>query len=367
MSSIKESQSSSSYNRGEWAELYVLAKILCEQKIQVKVQGIDLAGKELAVVHVRRGTGDSSEVYRIEQDFVLCIHSGKKVALKEICERVAPLLDSIRLGRGMSFSSATGDELMTFLDINQLKKGGREKSDIFLDVHNPISGDTGSQGYTVKALVGSKPTLFNASEPTNFTFRIEPPLSDELVGRYNETDSEGTPVLGIRDMVAELVSKGHTLSLAALDERFRENLELLDSDMPEYIGAALVAYYSRVTGKATSVSAILAALARLNPLHVSNPDVRYKHKIKDFLEATAYGMVPTEPFRGERTASGGLLLVESSGALTSFRLDDKDRSRDYLVDHTYFETASRRRHNFGVLENRDGSTLLKLNLQIRYK
>jgi len=78
-------------------------------------------------------------------------------------------------------------------------------------------------------------------------------------------------------------------------------------------------------------------------------------------------MVPTEPYNGERTAAGGLLLVERSGELNCFRLDDKDRSRDYLVKHTYLETPSRSRHSFGVLKNDGGETRLKLNLQVRYK
>jgi type II restriction enzyme len=168
-------------------------------------------------------------------------------------------------------------------------------------------------------------------------------------------------------MVSELMANGHTFTLVNIDRRFRDNLELLDGDMPNFLGELVLSYYGYRAGTATAVSALIESLEKLNPLRVSNPAIRYQHKIKDFLEASAYGMVPTEPYNGERTAAGGLLIVEKNGQLTCFRLDDKDRSRDYLVEHTYLETASRSRHKFGVLESHDGETRLKLNLQVRYK
>jgi type II restriction enzyme len=130
-----------------------------------------------------------------------------------------------------------------------------------------------------------------------------------------------------------------------MDLRFRDNLELLDSKMPAFIAEILLTYYARKLGKATSVKKTVDYMCAINPLQVSNPKFWYPHKIKDFLEASAYGMVPTEPFNGERTAAGGLLLVEKNGDINCFRLDDKDKTRDYLVEHTYFETASRDKHH----------------------
>jgi len=357
---------SPTYNRGEWAELYVLVKILCEQSINVRVQGAN-AGRRLEVLRARRGIDNGAEEYVVDGNDIFCVHIDKRVPKSEVCRHVEPLLQAIKAGKGTSFSLRLGDELLKLLGINQLKKGGREKSDIYLDVRDPLTGATGSQGYTVKALIGSKPTLFNASEPTNFEYRIIPKVADHMVEHYNATDSEGKLIHGTRKMVSELMAQGHELELVGIDERFKENLELLDGDMPRFLSELILTYYGYRAGKKAAISASIESLAELNPLGVSNPKVRYRHKIRDFLEASAYGMVPTEPYNGERTASGGLLLVGKSGELTCFRLDDKDRSRDYLVDHTYLETASRTKHSFGILENRDGETRLKLNLQVRYK
>jgi type II restriction enzyme len=277
------------------------------------------------------------------------------------------LLQSIKKGKGISFPLGEGEALLSLLDIAQLKKGAGLKSDIYIDVSDPLTGATGMQGYTIKALIGSKPTLFNASEPTNLTYRIDPPLLQTDVDECNRTDAKGKLVNGVRDTVANIMSSGHTMTLAQMDNRFKANLELLDSSMPSFISELVLTYYSRKLGKKSSIKDTVEYLSVSNPLGVGNPNLWYLHKIKDFLEASAYGMVPTEPYKGERTAAGGLLLVERNGGLACFRLDDKDKTRDYLTEHTYFETASRRKHNFGIVENIDGETRLKLNLQIRYK
>lgn len=365
MPGTRTSQHSPSYNRGEWAELYVLAKVLCERKISIQVHGNAEHVRDLAVLQVQRGKGEGAEEFRVEVDRVSS-PSGRTLDQDKLCKLVGPFLDTIKKGKG-SFAAPQGNDLLHLLQIKQLKRDSKEKTDIFLNVQDPLTGISGLQGYTVKALLGSKPTLFNASVPTNFTFRIDPPLTIELIDQYNEIDSKGKRVHGLRNMVSELLAKNYRFEFVDIDERFRDNLVLLDGEMPSFLSQALIAFYSRSTGKVTAVSAITDALIEANPLKVKDPQVLYPHKIKDFLEATAYGMVPTERYEGKRTASGGLLVVERNGELKCFRLDDRDRSRDFLFEHTYFDTGSWKRHRFGMLENIDGETRVKLNLQVRYK
>jgi len=355
------------YNRGEWAELFVLLKILCERTVTVHVQGGTGTGKTLEVLRVRRGLNDDAEEYLIDGDDVVCLHTGARLRTGEVCRHVTPLLHAVKSGKGKTFALKLGSELCSLLGIKQLKKGGHEKADIHIDVRDPLTGATGWQGYTVKALIGSKPTLFNASKPTNFEYRVEPPLSESEIAHYNKLNSKGKLIHCPRKTVSELMAGGHTFTLLNIDKRFRENLELLDGDMPKFLNELMLAYYGYRAGKATSITKLLASLEESNPLRLNNPRVHYRHKIKDFLEAAAYGMVPTKPFDGERTAAGGLLLVEKSGNLKCFRLSDSDRTRDYLVEHSYVETASREKHEFGIFKTRGEETRLKLNLQVRYK
>lgn len=362
---------SSTYNRGEWAELYVLAKVLCDQAITAQVQENHAeetsSSKMLKVLQISRGFGDVAERYSVSGNNILCLHTSMTTGRDQICSLVKPLLDQIKTSKGNSFSLSVGEELMQLLGISRLKHGSNEKSDIYVSVEDPLTGTTGMQGYTIKALLGSKPTLFNASEPTNFTYRIDPMPSQGEIDRYNSVNSNGKKVFGPRRIVSDLLMNGYGLAFTHVDHRFRENLELLDTEMPTLIGDLILTYYAYEAGTDPSVLGNVEALVNANPRQKSNPRTVYKKKVQDFLEAAAYGMVPTESYDGTRSASGGLLLVEKNGDLKCFRLDDKDRSRDYLFKHTAFETASRSKHGFGAIEVADGVAYLKLNLQIRYK
>ena len=358
---------SPSYNKGEWAELYVLARILCDKSLKVRSHGETSETKSLTVKQIRRGLEPTSETYSFEDDQIVCEHSSSRISHKELCNRVSGFLQRVKQGKGSSFSLVEGDELLALLDISQLKKGSGHKSDIYIDAVDPLTGTTGIQGYTIKALLGSKPSLFNASEPTNITFRIDPQLSVDEINEYNKRDKNGKLVNGIRDTVAKLLDTQHTMTFKSMDQRFKDNLELLDSRMPEFITEFLLSYYSRKIGRVASVKKTIEYLSAANPLQVSNPALWYPHKVKDFLEASAYGMVPTEPYNGERSAAGGLLLVEKNGDLSCFLLDDKDKSRSYLIEHTYFDTAQRDKHRFGEIINVGSESQLKLNLQVRYK
>jgi type II restriction enzyme len=364
---------SNSYNRGEWAELYVLAKILCDQHIAVHVHGKNVSptdqekSKTLKVLSVSRGLSNDIENYVVEGDDILCQHSSTRISRAHICEQIIPFFKAIKSGRGISFGLEAGEVLLQTLGIKRLKRDTKSKSDIYVSVEDPLTGTTGQQGYTIKALIGSKPTLFNASEPTNFTYTIEPTLSQEDVARYNAPGPKGMPRLGPRKIVNDLISKGYSLTLTDLDERFKENLDLLDNEMHTIVSDLLLTYYAYEAGTDASVPGNVNRLVERNPHDKRNPETTYRKKFQDFLEAAAFGMVPTDKYDGTRSTAGGLLLVEKDGNLKCFRLDERDRSRDYLFEHTAFETASRKKHYFGVIESDEASTRLKLNLQIRYK
>ena len=89
----------SKYNRGEWAELYVLAKILCEQSVTVRVHGSKGTGNSLDVQRVRRGSQDVAEEFLVDGDHIVCVHVGKRIPKDEVCRHVKPLLRAIKAGK----------------------------------------------------------------------------------------------------------------------------------------------------------------------------------------------------------------------------------------------------------------------------
>jgi hypothetical protein len=333
----------------------VLAQLLCEGEVTVGKYSPTESTRKLQILSISRDSKTRSD-FTLEGDRVQIGDTTKRVSRSEICVMVRNLLPAIQIGKTV-FSAYEGDQLLDLLGITQLKTGS-EKSDLFLNVLDPLSGATGLQGYTIKSFLGSSPTLFNAGLATNFTFSFEPRVSSMELKRLN-----GLP---IREMCRELVDSGHILNLTTNHEIFGNNLSVLDSRMIEVVAQSIIAYYSMRCGRDGSLQSIAAHLAASNPLDVQNPEIFYHHKLKDLLEAATYGMVPSKAWNGKRSAPGGLLLVEPRGELTCIPAGHSDEHREYLLRSTKFETASRRRHKFGVITEDLSRFKLTLNLQIRY-
>jgi hypothetical protein len=353
---ISDRPSAPQYNKGEWTELLVLAELLCKGQVVVGKYRPEEPTRQLQVVSISRSSSSKAD-FIIDGEVVRIATTGHEVHRSRICAKRDSLLPAIRVGEWV-FSTSEGGDLLDLLEISQLKTGS-EKSDIFLDVLDPLTGATGLQGYTIKSFLGSSPTLFNAGLATNFTYEISPTISAAEIERLNS--------LPIRDMCKELIDSGHKLTLVKSHQTFSDNLTLLDSRMIDVISSAMLAYYSMRCGKSGRLQPIADFLAKDNPLAVSNPAVFYHHKLKDFLEAATYGMVPSKPWDGKRTAPGGLLIVDSSGDLVCIPPGNSDEHRSFLLQMTKFETASRTRHKFGSISQDKGVCNLTLNLQIRYQ
>lgn len=347
---------SPNYNKGEWAELLVLAKLLCEGYASVGKYGHTEFTHRLQVLGISRDSATSDQ-FVLDGDFVVIPKNMKRVLRSEICAVTRNLLPAIQVGTWV-FSANEGDQLLQLLDILQLKTGS-EKSDIYLNVLEPLSGASGLQGYTIKSFLGSSPTLFNAGLATNFTYQITPQVSSTEMERLN--------ALPIREMCRDLVNTGYELRLVANHEIFSSNLSVLDSRMTEVVSQSILAYYSMRCGRDGGLESIATYLASVNQMKVANPEIFYHHKLKDFLEAVTYGMVPSKRWDGKRSAAGGLLIVERNGDLVCIPSGHSDAHREYLLKSTKFETASRARYEFGSIARGADGCRLTLNMQIRYR
>lgn len=353
---VSDESPSPSYNKGEWTELLVLAELLCAGRVEVRKYRRDEPSRELQIVGISRRNSDKED-FTIDGDIVRFTASGRTLLRSSVCTKKNSLLPAIRLGK-LVFSTNEGDDLLELLEIDQLKTGS-EKSDLYLNVIDPLTGVSGLQGYTIKSFLGSPPTLFNASRATNFTFEISPAIDSTEITRLNS--------LPIRKMCREIVDNGHMLTLVGCRESFAENLSLLDSRMVDVVSSAMLAYYSMRCGKSGDLGLIADFLATSNPLGVVNPSVFYHHKLKDFLEAATYGMVPSRLWDGKRSAPGGLLFVFKSGGLGCIPPVNADEHRQFLLDLTKFDGPSRKKFQFGQIRETEGACRLTLNFQIRFR
>ena len=113
------------------------------------------------------------------------------------------------------------------------------------------------------------------------------------------------------------------------------------------IGNMLKNFYR---GKANRVPELTDLCAADN---ICNADERqinvfYKYKIMELMTDIALGMMPASQWTG------------------NYHIYNRNEFREYLYNNTKFDTPSKSKHHFGVIEEADGKQILKLNLQIRF-
>jgi hypothetical protein len=343
-------------NRGEWSELYVLVNLLATGQLQYS-HG-ESESDVFPVVSISRSLAGIEHKFFIADGFVEIENPSKEHSIDRISQHdllihSKELFAQIKSGSGRSFTVPCAIEVMTDLGIDKAS-GIKSKDDLQITIYDPRTKKQNSQGFSIKSFIGSDPSIFNASDVTNLEFTIDRKLSHREISNYNS--------LGPIELVSSLLSDQCQLTLSRIDERFADNLKMIDSEMVELVGQMVIASYS---GQGRTMAEILTLLTTRNPLDYSirNAEYRYKHKMKDFLEAVALGMRPSDPWLGQTEAGGGTLIVTSSGKILCHHALEKDSLRDYLFDNTYFDTPSRRRWKFGRIY--DGK--IYLNFQIRVK
>ena len=111
-------------------------------------------------------------------------------------------------------------------------------------------------------------------------------------------------------------------------------------------------------------------IAAKNPLEydMSHNHKYYECKVKNFLVASALGMVPHTPWSGKYEANGGYLIVKDDGDVLCYHFYDRNLFEEYLYCNTRLETPSLTKYGFGELyREQDGKLYFKLNLQVRFK
>ena len=129
---------------------------------------------------------------------------------------------------------------------------------------------------------------------------------------------------------------------------------------------------------------LIELIKQKNPLNfnLSKGHPFYENKIKNFLTESALGMTPETVWNGIYDATGGIIIVKSSGDLVCYHIYNRNEFQNYLVNNTKLEQASTGENEenpgfartdkktkpfkFGWLYEENGEYFLKLNLQIRF-
>ncbi len=357
-------------NKGEWSEIYTLFKLLGEGKVYAGDQDLNkIQNLFYPIIMILRQEKEGSFNYKLQdKDVVIQTPEGNDLlripALVFLVE-AEKLLKALNENKG-AFALPQIETFMNSIYCYSLKAKSSDKTDIRIVLHDQRTKINSGMGFSIKSQLGGNSTLLNASKATNFTFKIMgASLSDRDIAYINSLNAKATK---IKDRINAIKQKGGILKFDKVDNAtFRNNLIMLDGDLPTIIANLLIEQFN--SGIST-LKGLVERITEINPMgyDTTQNSPYYAYKIKHLLTSTALGMIPSIAWNGKFDANGGYIVVKKDGEILCYHFYDRNRFEDYLFSNAYLERSSTSRHEYAsVIKEDDGTLSFKLNFQVRLK
>lgn len=300
----------SSFNRGEWSEIYaILAMLLCP-KLAVGNAELETITNELYDLKkirinnsntkgiIEYALNNQSDVEVIYDDALSDIIS--KLELSENKYRLFNAIENAPVGNGAFEIEGIDGILAKLTKGKNIKSKSFSKEDLEAQVLDNHIGKEKILKYSIKSSLGSPATLLNSSQHTNFLYTIEG-LDEKYIDEINDIESK-TKLL---DRINFIKSHGGKIQfLKVIDETLDYNLRMIDSNMPMYLGNVLLQSY-------------ISGNKELLPLFLESNQFEDKDfatkKLGDFLEGISFGFFPSVKWDGHNQVNGGLVIVKNNG------------------------------------------------------
>lgn len=377
-------------NKGEWSELYALYKLLSEQNLYpINIDNKNGQRLRMPILSIMRHTEQYLKAeYKIEEDGQVVInangHNIIQIAKSDFDDMAPKLFEAIK--KGAPNEDGTSDSSFELPEFDEFRKntccpnikcysknlgnGEKDKSDLYIVIHDFVTGQTPIQGFSIKSEIGKPPTLLNATNLTNFKYKLSENLPEEMVAQINSMVNKRGQA-DIKGRVRAILEQQVSLEFSTInpnakgDYVFLENLMLVDSMLPQIVSNLLVLSYSEDT---RILSSLTDKLSEINPLGfpMKTNKKQYEAKVRRFVSDITLGMVPSAPWEAAHQAYG-LLVVNTKGEIDCYHIIYRKSLEDYLYENLKFETASASRYGFGKIETgSDGCQYFTLNLQLRF-
>lgn len=367
-------------NIGEWSEVYVFFRILGEHLIATCNEQLQAQNQPtLPVTEITREEADKhplsfqynsqSKEWHIYQGDKLCSHVSAQESLTEAISLLKELLTAINdkksgeskstTKKGLSFPKA--EKFLRRLHASAIKAKSKSKQDIELTIRDTRAGGEVNCGFSIKSFLSQPPTLLNASSLTVFIYEVTG-LNEQEIEEINK-NKIGQFIHAIRKANGQIIWHG-------MNEQYRKNLMFIDTSMPLIIADVLLNHFSAChlskTQKLRTVRRATEYTAKCDPLCVQDNRL-YEYKVQKLLEATALGMIPSEPWNGIEDANGGFIIVKPEGEIVTFHIYNRNAFMNYLYNNTYFEHPDSNRYNIGKIYKKGDKYFFGLPLNIRYE
>ena len=297
-------------NKWEWAEVYVLLRLLSEEKMYATYNELNkLEDVYFPIIKVIKEENKGEIKEYIAGEMISIYINGEKVKELPVIEfesEYGNLLNEIKSKDSKSAFSVEGtqncvDRILCY----KIFTPATDKSDIMVKMIGADTVYSPNIGSSMKSELGSSPTLLNAGKTTNFIYKI--------------------------------IKENGTLEYRKMNNQiFEDNLVLIDSNMDKIIAETLLYFYK---DGISNCNEMVEKLEQENPMNYGNVNA-YRYKFKKFLTAVALGMKPATVWDGLDEATGGYIVVTKEGNVLAYHIYNRNYFEEYLLKNTKYETAS---------------------------
>ncbi len=368
-------------NKGEWAEFYVMLKLLGEGKLytadKTLKKKLDSYLDILKIIRQEYDTQVLEYIVNEENASVTVKPQNTDIVLadipmREFVTQANDLFDGIKSAKGMSVPAP--DSVCEFAKIiyvgkpkapavKALKKQFGGKNDIFIEVRDGQTSIVSVMGFSIKSKFGQNPTLFNAGSSSQYLYKVFG-CDDTTMQEFNAI-SEGT---GRGWKLCKKYIADHNLTLSYCKTQnpiYDENLFLVRESMSKIMAWCVKDRLIDSTDD-NKVKETVERMIVANPLNVPNPAVYYEKAVKDFLMAGFTGMTAGCKWDGKEQVNGGYIVVTDDGDVICYHSNDRETFRDYLYRNTYFEYVSADKYIWSRIIKIDREYYLPLNISVRF-
>lgn len=368
-------------NKGEWAEFYVMLKLLGEGRLytankllqknyQSYLDVLKVIRQEIATQVLEYIIDEANSVVVIkEQESANVLET---ISTKEFKENARLLFTGIKDVKGSSVPAP--DSVCDFAQViyvskpkapavKALKKQFGGKNDIFIEVRDGQTSIVSVMGFSIKSKFGHNPTLFNAGSSSQFLYKLSGCDEAKMKDFNAITDKGGRGWSKCKEF---LLQNNITMEFSRTKNPiYNDNLFLIRESMSK-IMAWCVKDRLIDSPKDYEVMETVERMIQANPLKVPNPQIYYEKAIKDFLMAGFTGMTAGKPWDGKEQVNGGYISVMDDGDVLCYHSNDREAFRDYLYRNTHFEYVSADKYVWSRIEKIDGDYYLPLNVSVRF-
>lgn len=368
-------------NKGEWAEFYVMMKLLGEGRLYTANKLLQKNYQSyLDVLKIIRQECETQVLEYIidEANGVVIVKPQDSdtilatMPVSDFNDYAKMLFDGIKDIKGSSVPAP--DAVCDFAKViyvskpkapavKALKKQFGGKNDIFIEVRDGQTAIVSIMGFSIKSKFGQNPTLFNAGSSSQYLYKLTG-CNDAMMDEFNAiTENDGR---GWSKCKTYLADHGITMEFARTQNPiYNDNLFLVRESMAKIMAWCVKDRLIDSPGHFEVMETVERMIAA-NPLGVPGARIYYEKAIKDFLMAGFTGMTAGKEWDGKEQVNGGYIVVMDDGDVICYHSSDRESFRDYLYRNTHFEYVSADKYVWSRIIKIDGEYYLPLNLSVRF-